>query len=204
MPHTRHEHAVLPPDHRDPLARLADLLLQHTAHRRSALVSPDGARVDLPDEVHDVLLDVVSALAQGLAVTVAPHDAMLTTQEAAALLGISRPTLVRLLDRAEIPSTRPGRHRRVGRGARRAGTGADSARHHGEGREPTNHRDAGRIPRGSGRWLRVKGHLDDQPTSQDPGPPMILCLWCDSRPAYEGDELFGCLTTNAARQLSSS
>ena len=44
---------------------------------------------------------------------VAPLNAMLTTQEAADYLGISRPTFVRILDRGELPMKRPGRHRYV-------------------------------------------------------------------------------------------
>lgn len=42
-----------------------------------------------------------------------PHRTVLTTQEAADLLGITRPTLVRLLEAGKIPYTSPGRHRRV-------------------------------------------------------------------------------------------
>ncbi|UOT04941.1 excisionase family DNA-binding protein [Rhodococcus opacus] len=38
---------------------------------------------------------------------------MLTTQEAAELLGITRPTLVRLLEAGKISYSSPGRHRRV-------------------------------------------------------------------------------------------
>nr|MDT0660988.1 helix-turn-helix domain-containing protein [Micromonospora sp. DSM 115978] len=48
-----------------------------------------------------------------LAISIAPHNTMLTTQEAADLLNISRPTLVRLLTDGEIPHTMRGRHRRV-------------------------------------------------------------------------------------------
>jgi excisionase family DNA binding protein len=48
-----------------------------------------------------------------MGVNVAPLNASLTTQEAADYLGISRPTLVRLLDAGEIPMIRPNRHRYV-------------------------------------------------------------------------------------------
>lgn len=60
-----------------------------------------------------MLRDVVRALSQGLAISIAPHNTMLTTQEAADLLNISRPTLVRLLTDGEISHTMRGRHRRV-------------------------------------------------------------------------------------------
>jgi len=56
---------------------------------------------------------VVDALAQGMAISIMPHNTLLTTQEAADLLSVSRPTLVRLLTDGEIPFSTRGRHRRI-------------------------------------------------------------------------------------------
>jgi len=77
------------------------------------LVGPAGERIELPAEVFTVLREVVLAMAEGEAVTVAPHHQTLTTQEAADLLGVSRPTLVRLLEQGKIPYEQPGPYRRV-------------------------------------------------------------------------------------------
>jgi len=63
-------------------------------------VSRSGTRVDMPDELHEALRDVIGALAQGMAITVAPMHTTLTTSEAAQLLGVSRPALVKLLEDA--------------------------------------------------------------------------------------------------------
>jgi excisionase family DNA binding protein len=52
-------------------------------------------------------------MAHGQGVTVIPRNALLTTQEAADLLGISRPTLVRLLEAGKMPYEQHGRHRRI-------------------------------------------------------------------------------------------
>ncbi len=104
------EHTVLPPAASSTLSDLAAAL--KTADPPS-LVGPDGSQIALPDEVLAVLRDAVRAMAQGQAITLAPHDTVLTTQEAANLLGISRPTLVRLLTDGVIPHTQPNRHRRV-------------------------------------------------------------------------------------------
>ncbi len=68
----------------------------------------------LPPEVYQVLVQVVEAMRAGKAISLAPTTQRLTTQQAANFLGISRPTLVKLLEAGEIPFDRPGRHRRVG------------------------------------------------------------------------------------------
>jgi excisionase family DNA binding protein len=106
------ERTVLPPERPE---RLGDVLLALNGELpgRPALVAPDGTRLELPTEVFEVLRDVVEALSRGLAITVAPHETILSTSEAAEILGVSRPTLVRLLEAGEIPFEQPGKHRRV-------------------------------------------------------------------------------------------
>ncbi|MFI5844382.1 helix-turn-helix domain-containing protein [Catenuloplanes sp. NPDC051500] len=73
---------------------------------------PDD-RVELPAEIYRVLRQVVEALHQGHAVTVAPITQTLTTQQAADLLGVSRPTVIKLLDDGKMPYERNGTHRRI-------------------------------------------------------------------------------------------
>ena len=102
---------TLPPqDHTQVEALLAQLQEGATT---AVLEAPSGHRVALPAEIYTVLLDITKAMAEGRAITIAPHEQVLSTQQAADLLGISRPTLVAILDRGEIPYTQPGRHRRV-------------------------------------------------------------------------------------------
>lgn len=72
-----------------------------------------GDHVELPVEVYKVVHQVVEAMRAGLAVTVAPQALKLTTQQAADLLGISRPTLIKMLDANRIPFDRIGSHRRI-------------------------------------------------------------------------------------------
>ncbi len=105
------EHTFRPPKTPSPeFAATAKRLLDK---RSATLVGPEGESVVLPAEVFEVLRGVVDAMSQGQAVVVAPVHQRLTTQEAADLLGMSRPTFVKLLDAGEIPYDRPRRHRRV-------------------------------------------------------------------------------------------
>ena len=69
--------------------------------------------VELPEDVYRVLLRIVDAMQQGLSVTISPTSQTLTTQQAADLLGISRPTLIKALDNGKLPFTRSGTHRRL-------------------------------------------------------------------------------------------
>ncbi|AJQ97451.1 excisionase family DNA-binding protein [Gynuella sunshinyii] len=67
----------------------------------------------LPGQVLQILLDVLSEISKGNAISLIPHHQEISTQEAANLLNVSRPFLVGLLEKDEIPFRKVGTHRRV-------------------------------------------------------------------------------------------
>jgi excisionase family DNA binding protein len=67
----------------------------------------------LPGHVLQILLDVLSEMSKGNAISLIPHHQEISTQEAANLLNVSRPFLVGLLENGEIPFRKVGAHRRV-------------------------------------------------------------------------------------------
>jgi excisionase family DNA binding protein len=69
--------------------------------------------VALPNKLHRLLLRILEDLADGKAVSLSSAAQVMTTQQAANFLGVSRQFLVRLLDEGKIPFHRAGTHRRV-------------------------------------------------------------------------------------------
>jgi len=77
------------------------------------LVSPSGERVVIPPSVARVLARITREMARGNGVAVVAVHHELTTREAAALLHVSRPHFIRMLDEGRLPFRKVGSHRRV-------------------------------------------------------------------------------------------
>jgi excisionase family DNA binding protein len=77
------------------------------------LVGPDGQATELPAEIYKLLVTVIDHLKAGNGVSIVPVHAELTTVEAAELLGVSRPHLIKQLETGAIPFRKVGSHRRV-------------------------------------------------------------------------------------------
>jgi excisionase family DNA binding protein len=113
------ETATFLSEHPEELAPVVGFLAAHE-RRHGPAASPSYAlvgvdehdRIELPEAVHQALRKVVAALYAGKAVTIAPQTMTLTTQQTADLLGVSRPTVVRLINDNVLPAERIGnRHR---------------------------------------------------------------------------------------------
>lgn len=69
--------------------------------------------VPLSERAVKIVFEVLTAMAERRPFSIVPHAAELTTQQAADYLNVSRPFLIGLIDRGEIPHRMVGRHRRV-------------------------------------------------------------------------------------------
>jgi excisionase family DNA binding protein len=74
----------------------------------------DEERIPIPAALLELIGAALDEFAAGRSVTVAAHEEEVTTQEAADLLNISRPFLIRLLEEGAIPFRKVGTHRRIG------------------------------------------------------------------------------------------
>ncbi|MGW9350481.1 helix-turn-helix domain-containing protein [Nocardiopsis flavescens] len=78
-----------------------------------ALRLPGGAEYHLDAEELRALLAIGLARANGQRVSVISHDVMLSPQQAAELLGVSRPMVYRFIERGDLAATRVGTHWRL-------------------------------------------------------------------------------------------
>ncbi|AFY72143.1 DNA binding domain protein, excisionase family (plasmid) [Thalassoporum mexicanum PCC 7367] len=103
----------------------ADIDLAHHAHQLlaarleageplpSAMLSLGQESIELPAATIAMLEQLLEAIAQGKSVYIIPEHAELSTFEAADLLNVSRPYLIKLLNAGEIPYHKVGSHRRI-------------------------------------------------------------------------------------------
>lgn len=120
MPHSTYAEAALPIEREVHAAAagqraLAAYLTTGLDTQRIQIFDGDNVAhaVELPTSALRLLLDILAELAHGNAVKVVPVHAELTTQEAADLLNVSRPHLVKLLEANALPFHKAGKHRRV-------------------------------------------------------------------------------------------
>ena len=98
------------------VAILEQFLDEHTEIRSASLslaADRGDTEFDIPLRVLRLLAYVLAETASGNTVAAAPAKAELTTQQAANLLAVSRPYLVKLLNERQIPFRRVGNRRRL-------------------------------------------------------------------------------------------
>lgn len=107
-----HEPIMAAPDEQTTL-HLLDNLLRAEQAGVSRFVGPNGDEFELPGSLLEVLKQLVHNLSQGYAISLVVRNQFLTTQQAADILNVSRPHLVRLLEEDHIPFFKTGKHRRI-------------------------------------------------------------------------------------------
>jgi len=73
----------------------------------------NGTALQLPEEAHEALIEVLSRFADGESVSIGTPELLLNTSQAAQMAGISNSYLRKLADAGTIPVEYRGTHRRI-------------------------------------------------------------------------------------------
>lgn len=92
---------------------LATDALRQLRRRPRHFTLPGGETVHIPKTAVNGLIEMLEAVAAGESATVVRTPREVTTQQAADILNVSRPTVVRLVDQRELPARMVGSHRRI-------------------------------------------------------------------------------------------
>lgn len=98
---------------RESLPVVAQALAHKQAEDISIQIQQGTYSVVIPTKALHLLVVILSSMAQGKAISLIPADSELSTQQAAQMLNVSRPHLVKLLEEGAIPFKKVGTHRRV-------------------------------------------------------------------------------------------
>jgi excisionase family DNA binding protein len=92
---------------------LAQDALKRLKRRPRKFRLPDGTLLELPAGAIEALIETLQAASEGDTSLVVRSPREVTTQQAADLLNVSRPTLVKLLEEGRLPYRKVGTHRRI-------------------------------------------------------------------------------------------
>jgi excisionase family DNA binding protein len=76
-------------------------------------VQETGEFMTIPKKALVLLYEIIRNMSQGKSITLIPSDSEVSTQQAAEMLRVSRPHLVKLLEEGKIPFKKIGSHRRI-------------------------------------------------------------------------------------------
>jgi excisionase family DNA binding protein len=76
-------------------------------------IQETGDFVTVPTKALDLLFYILNNMAEGKSISLIPSDSEVTTQQAADMLNVSRPHIVKLLEDGIIPHKKVGSHRRI-------------------------------------------------------------------------------------------
>lgn len=95
------------------LKALSNTLAELNTEKVDIEIEGSNDKIVLPLSALKFLEDILKNMSEGKIISIVPVATEVTTQKAAEILGCSRPHLVKILEKGEIPYTKIGRHRRI-------------------------------------------------------------------------------------------